>query len=195
MDALNKRAVLLIVFCVGLCHGAERSLKGKQGVLIKSMEFEHIIDKVPRWVNESFQELPLPKLPNATVDGTKLPASVIGPLKQLYPNEDFDVIKIHEDIPDYIERDSFTIGNDIHFKPGLYHPSHHVGQEVLGHEIAHVLQERFAKRRAAELKAKLETEEARRRLGLISLPLNITGNSTLSNNTNVNSTKVNGTKF
>ena len=37
---------------------------------------------------------------------------------------------------------AFTLGSDIHFAPGLYNPDSHHGQSLLGHELAHVLQQR-----------------------------------------------------
>ena len=37
---------------------------------------------------------------------------------------------------------AFTLGSDIHFAPGLYNPESHHGQSLLGHELAHVLQQR-----------------------------------------------------
>ena len=37
---------------------------------------------------------------------------------------------------------AFTLGSDIHFAPGLYSPESHHGQHLLGHELAHVLQQR-----------------------------------------------------
>jgi hypothetical protein len=116
------------------------------------MEFDHIMHKVVDWVKTSPQELPLPQLPDVADPGTPLSSDVTGPLQKEFPNENFANILIHEDIPEYIDRESFSLGDNIHFKPGKYHPSHHVGQELLGHEIAHVLQERMAK--AKQEKAK-----------------------------------------
>ena len=37
---------------------------------------------------------------------------------------------------------AFTRGNDIYFAPGQYDPSHPQGQQRLGHELAHVVQQR-----------------------------------------------------
>jgi hypothetical protein len=37
---------------------------------------------------------------------------------------------------------AFTQGSHIHFAPGQYNPSSTQGQQVLGHELAHVLQQR-----------------------------------------------------
>jgi len=37
---------------------------------------------------------------------------------------------------------AYTQGSDIHFAPGQYNPHSHAGQELLGHELAHVVQQR-----------------------------------------------------
>ena len=37
---------------------------------------------------------------------------------------------------------AFTWGTDIHFAPGYYNPHSMQGQQLLGHELAHVLQQR-----------------------------------------------------
>ena len=37
---------------------------------------------------------------------------------------------------------AYTQGNDIHFAPGQYRPESRSGQELLGHELAHVVQQR-----------------------------------------------------
>ena len=37
---------------------------------------------------------------------------------------------------------AFTWGSDIHFAPGHYNPHSIQGQQLLGHELAHVLQQR-----------------------------------------------------
>lgn len=43
---------------------------------------------------------------------------------------------------------AFTIGNDIYFSPGQYHPASSQGQQLLGHELAHVVQQRQGRVRA-----------------------------------------------
>jgi hypothetical protein len=37
---------------------------------------------------------------------------------------------------------AFTWGSDIHFAPGFYNPQSIQGQQLLGHELTHVLQQR-----------------------------------------------------
>jgi hypothetical protein len=40
---------------------------------------------------------------------------------------------------------AFTQGNDVHFAPGQYNPNSGKGQELLGHELTHVVQQRQGK--------------------------------------------------
>ena len=37
---------------------------------------------------------------------------------------------------------AYTTGSDIHFAPGQYDPHSPAGQEVLGHELWHVVQQK-----------------------------------------------------
>jgi hypothetical protein len=40
---------------------------------------------------------------------------------------------------------AYTRGTDLHFSPGRYDPSTEQGQELLGHELAHVIQQRVGR--------------------------------------------------
>jgi hypothetical protein len=56
---------------------------------------------------------------------------------------DFSDVRIHEGSDaESLEAVAFTRGADIHFAPGAYSPESLKGQEVLGHELAHVVQQR-----------------------------------------------------
>jgi len=37
---------------------------------------------------------------------------------------------------------AYTHGNDLHFAPGAYQPHSREGQQLLGHELTHVVQQR-----------------------------------------------------
>lgn len=57
---------------------------------------------------------------------------------------DFSDVKIHansESAP-AVGALAYTQGNDIHFAQGQYDPSSSAGQELLGHELTHVVQQR-----------------------------------------------------
>lgn len=56
---------------------------------------------------------------------------------------DFSDVRIHVGSEaESLEAVAFTRGADIHFAPGVYSPETPQGQEVLGHELAHVVQQR-----------------------------------------------------
>ncbi|MEI7025313.1 eCIS core domain-containing protein [Paenibacillus sp. y28] len=58
-------------------------------------------------------------------------------------NSDFSGVKIHEGSDaSEIGALAYTQGSDIHFAPGRYQPNTQSGQELLGHELAHVVQQR-----------------------------------------------------
>ena len=58
-------------------------------------------------------------------------------------NGDFSDVRIHvgSEVA-AIGAIAFTWGSDIHFAPGYYNPHSIQGQQLLGHELAHVLQQR-----------------------------------------------------
>ncbi|WP_238177908.1 DUF4157 domain-containing protein [Paenibacillus contaminans] len=62
---------------------------------------------------------------------------------------DFSGVRIHEgsEASD-IGALAYTKGSDVHFAPGKYDPFSQSGQELLGHELAHVVQQRQGRVRA-----------------------------------------------
>lgn len=59
-------------------------------------------------------------------------------------NTDFSGVRVHQNSEKAPEVGAlaFTQGNDVHFAPGQYNPSNSVGQRLLGHELAHVQQQK-----------------------------------------------------
>jgi hypothetical protein len=56
---------------------------------------------------------------------------------------DFSAVRVHiGPQPERIGAIAFTTGTDIYFSPGRYQPSTAAGQRLLGHELAHVVQQR-----------------------------------------------------
>lgn len=57
---------------------------------------------------------------------------------------DFSNVAIHQDSnkAQSLNAKAFTQGNQIHFAPGEYNPHDRSGQELLGHELTHVVQQR-----------------------------------------------------
>ena len=73
--------------------------------------------------------------------GTAMPEAVQVKMEQSF-GADFSAVRIHEgpQAP-AIGALAYTQGTDIHFAPGQYAPSSQGGQELLGHELAHVVQQ------------------------------------------------------
>ena len=57
---------------------------------------------------------------------------------------DFSNVNIHKESASATEVGAlaFAQGNDVHFAPGQYNPESSSGQELIGHELAHVVQQR-----------------------------------------------------
>lgn len=56
---------------------------------------------------------------------------------------DFSAVRVHVgDQPARIGAVAFTNGNDLYFAPGRFQPDSAQGQRLLGHELAHVIQQR-----------------------------------------------------
>ncbi len=53
-----------------------------------------------------------------------------------------------------IQAKAYTQGNDIHFAPGQFNPKTTQGQELIGHELAHVVQQRQGKVKTSATQAK-----------------------------------------
>ena len=61
-------------------------------------------------------------------------------------NSDFSGVRVHVGgAASSIGAVAFTMGNDIHFAPGHYNPHSPQGQQLLGHELAHVVQQRMGR--------------------------------------------------
>ena len=60
---------------------------------------------------------------------------------------DFSNVNIHQnsDQATKVGALAYTQGNDVHFAPGQFNPSSKGGQELLGHELTHVVQQREGK--------------------------------------------------
>ncbi len=58
--------------------------------------------------------------------------------------KDFSDVNIHQGSQSAVDAGAlaYTQGNNIHFAPGQYDPSSQSGQELLGHELTHVVQQR-----------------------------------------------------
>lgn len=59
-------------------------------------------------------------------------------------NADFSNVKVHANSSraPAVGALAYTQGNEIHFAPGHYNPGSSTGKKLLGHELAHVVQQR-----------------------------------------------------
>jgi hypothetical protein len=81
----------------------------------------------------------LPSGPGGT--GQPLPAAVRAKMESSF-GASFSAVRIHQDShASALGALGYTQGNDIHFAPGQYQPDTPQGQELLGHELAHVVQQ------------------------------------------------------
>jgi len=73
--------------------------------------------------------------------GAAMPEDVRGKMEASL-GADFSPVRIHEGPQaEAIGALAYTQGTDIHFAPGQYQPSSQRGQELLGHELTHVVQQ------------------------------------------------------
>lgn len=71
-----------------------------------------------------------------------MPAAVQAKMESAF-NTDFSGVTIHEGTrASSIGAQAYTQGSDIHFAPGRFNPGTASGQRLLGHELAHVVQQR-----------------------------------------------------
>ncbi|MFM2045320.1 MAG: hypothetical protein RLY86_3896 [Pseudomonadota bacterium] len=80
--------------------------------------------------------------------GKPLPPSILAKMEAAF-GTDFSAVRIHEGPQAArIGALAFTTGTDIYFAPGRYQPETLQGQQLLGHELTHVVQQRQGRVRA-----------------------------------------------
>ncbi|HWO24057.1 MAG TPA: DUF4157 domain-containing protein [Kofleriaceae bacterium] len=73
--------------------------------------------------------------------GGAMPEAVQAKMESAF-GADFSSVRVHEgEQAGQLGALAYTQGADIHFAPGQYQPDSHSGQELLGHELAHVVQQ------------------------------------------------------
>lgn len=78
--------------------------------------------------------------------GQSLTSSLRQPLEHAFGNVDFSGVKVHTDgqadqLNRSIQAKAFTTGQDIFFRRGAYEPGSRRGQELIAHELTHVVQQ------------------------------------------------------
>lgn len=83
-----------------------------------------------------------PDVPAASGGGQPLPPPVRGKMERSFGHS-FEDVRIHSGAEaEQVGALAYTRGDDVHFQPGLYDPLSLGGQELLGHELTHVVQQR-----------------------------------------------------
>jgi hypothetical protein len=86
---------------------------------------------------------------HADTGGAGLPAPIRHEMEHAL-GADFSKVRIHEGpLARSIGAQAFTRGTDVHFAPGQYQPHTSSGRQVLGHELAHVVQQSQGRARAS----------------------------------------------
>jgi hypothetical protein len=77
--------------------------------------------------------------------GNPLPESLQRKMEASF-GQDLSGVRVHEDAKaTTLGAAAYTQGPNIHFTPGLYQPHSAEGQEMIGHELAHVVQQRIGR--------------------------------------------------
>lgn len=77
----------------------------------------------------------------ASTGGAPMPAPVQAKMEHAF-GADFSAVRVHEGPQaEAMGALAYTQGTDIHFAPGQYAPGSQRGQELLGHELTHVVQQ------------------------------------------------------
>lgn len=74
--------------------------------------------------------------------GRPLPAALRTDMESALDQDLADIRIFENDAASKIDAAAFTQGNQIHFHPGLYQPQTFIGRKLIGHELAHVAQQR-----------------------------------------------------
>lgn len=96
-------------------------------------------------VGAEFEE----RLGAARRGGTPLPADTRDFMEQRM-GADFSGVKVHTDaqadqLNQAIQAKAFTTGQDVFFRQGAYEPGSEGGQELIAHELTHVVQQRYGR--------------------------------------------------
>lgn len=79
--------------------------------------------------------------PGRAGGGTALPVDLRAKMEAAF-GADFSSVRVHQDDQaQQVGALAFTRGSDIHFAPGAYQPTTQSGQELIGHELTHVVQQ------------------------------------------------------
>jgi len=84
----------------------------------------------------------------ASGGGSRLPSVLLAKMEAAF-GADFSSVRVHiGPQAARIGAVAFTMGNQLYFSPGMYQPNSVRGQALIGHELAHVIQQRQGRVRA-----------------------------------------------
>ncbi len=92
--------------------------------------------------NNNFDLINTPKQLVKNAVETRLPKPMRHEMEKAFGADLSDVRIFQSHAPTLQNARSFVDGNDIHFAPGAFDPHSNSGRELIGHELAHVIQQR-----------------------------------------------------
>lgn len=92
--------------------------------------------------NNNFGLINTPKQLVKDAVETRLPKPMRQEMEKAFATDLSDVKIYQSHAPTLQGAKSFVDGNNIHFAPGAFDPHSNAGRELIGHELAHVVQQR-----------------------------------------------------
>lgn len=124
----------------------EELLQGKFVAQLANEEDELLQGKLVSQFSEEEEEFLQGKFENTiqrkTENNTGIPDAVKQRMEESF-GTDFSSVRVHPDSGKAPEVGAlaYTQGTDIHFAPGQFNPGTSAGQQLLGHELTHVVQQ------------------------------------------------------
>src|SRR5689334_16932570 len=88
------------------------------------------------------QKAPVAASPAPKSEGAQsLPGQTLGRMQSGF-GQDFSGVRVHEGSKEVGGAQALARGNDLHFAAGQYNPGTSKGDWLIGHELAHVVQQR-----------------------------------------------------
>jgi hypothetical protein len=95
--------------------------------------------------------------------GQELPQSLRHRMETQF-GADFSAVRVHEGHQaTHVGAVAYSQGHDLHFAPGAYDPTSTAGQELIGHELAHVVQQQTGRVATAVPRGMVRIGEHRRK--------------------------------
>jgi hypothetical protein len=126
----------------------EKSTENSDSSLNTNVMQSKLLDPGAQTILRKTMTSPAKNIPEAKpkTNNNKMPENVQAKMENSF-STDFSNVNIHKDDDSATQMGAlaYTQGNNIHFAPGKYEPESKKGQELLGHELTHVEQQRKGK--------------------------------------------------